>query len=252
MLSCYRAIVLSLVLIFPVTASAINEWRSISDGFQYKKVVIERKSDRERPPVSGLVHIFKVDLSKFGIGVATAKQFGMPSASAETFAEKTGAVIAINGGFFTPEYAPLGLIVNHGKMENPLKWVSWWHIFQVVKGNARIVTKPEFALTADVETAIESGPRLIINGEIPATLKPSSAERSALGITSDGMVVLAATEAAPLGTQEFARLLKNAGCTDAINLDGGSSTQLYAKNRGLEVHRPGFGPVANAVVVIKR
>jgi uncharacterized protein YigE (DUF2233 family) len=243
-----------LCLFVSLSAGVCNasEWRTVSDGFLYKKITVAHRADLEKPSAPGSVHLLLINPSKFRLSVATAGQFGLSSADAKTYAEKSGAVAAINGGFFTPDYKPLGLIVNNGKTDNAIKWVSWWHVFQVTDGRAQVVTKPEFLLTPGTEMAIEAGPRLLVAGEPPATLKPSSAERSAIGVTANGMIIIAATEAAPLGMKEFAGILKDAGCQDALNLDGGSSTQIYVDINGFKLHRPGFGPVADAVIVMKR
>jgi len=55
-------------------------------------------------------------------------------------------------------------------------------------------------------------------------------------------------------TEELARLLKASplNCTDAINLDGGSSSQLYAHINSFHLNVHGFSNVSDAIVVKKR
>jgi exopolysaccharide biosynthesis protein len=115
----------------------------------------------------------------------------------------------------------------------------------------RVITKGEYNLSPDIEMAIEAGPRLIIDGSIPA-LKQTLAERTAVGITPDDKIIMLVTENYQVSMTEAAHYLLDEGCNNALNLDGGSSTQLYAKIKGFEVDRGGFNGVANAVLVLPR
>lgn len=70
-----------------------------------------------------------------------------------------------------------------------------------------------------------------------SALKPAA--RTAFGITDDGYAVLLCAASARqdpeshgLTLQELADLLKNLGCSEAINFDGGSSTTLFVRLSG--------------------
>jgi len=54
--------------------------------------------------------------------------------------------------------------------------------------------------------------------------------------------MLATTSQGTLSLEEFARALKAWGCTDALNLDGGPSAQLYARAGAMNVDLPGPMP----------
>jgi exopolysaccharide biosynthesis protein len=82
--------------------------------------------------------------------------------------------------------------------------------------------------------------------------------RSAIGHTLNNIVLLVAVEgdntvAGRLGLSlnELAQLLRELGCTDAINLDGGGSTSLIVGNQ--PTVRPGDNgaerPVVSAVLI---
>ena len=226
-------------------------WRQVDGGIQYRKIIIEQKLEGNRL-TSGTIHLLKINPLKYKLDIITAKQFGMTNIDAKTMASKTDAFIAINGGFFTPEYNSLGLLVQSGREINKIKWTSWWHIFQMNSFKPMIVQKQAYEPAPEIEMAIEAGPRLLIDGAVPDGLKPSSAERTALGITQDGQIIIAVTESYPVSLSEFARQLQDAGCHDALNLDGGSSTQLYAKIRGFELNRANLSLVANGIGVFPR
>jgi Phosphodiester glycosidase len=96
-----------------------------------------------------------------------------------------------------------------------------------------------------VSTAIGGSPMLLRNNnitisdveELISINNTTSRPRSAIGYTANGIVLILAVEgdnAAAgyngLNLQELATLLKNLGCTDAINLDGGGSTSMVIRN----------------------
>ncbi|MBX2861013.1 MAG: phosphodiester glycosidase family protein [Vampirovibrio sp.] len=89
--------------------------------------------------------------------------------------------------------------------------------------------------------AVGGGPLLVHNGQL--ALDPASenleafpivqpSPRTAVGIRQDGSLLLVSVEGRRPGVsigaslQELAQLMKNLGAVDAMNLDGGSSTQM--------------------------
>ncbi len=231
------------VFLWAANVHAAPEWKDIAEGLQYKKVNVSSP---------GFIHFFKIDPAKLKLKIITAKEFGMINIDAKTMAQKSGSLLAVNGSFFTPEYASLGLIVKDGRELSRIKWTNWWHIFQIISGKPQVITKQDYRFTPEIEMAIEAGPRILVDSNVPQGLKQSTAERTAIGILEDGGIILAITESLPITLPEFAVHLQSAGCKDALNLDGGSSTQVYAKTKGFELYRNGFGPVANGIGVFQR
>ena len=92
-----------------------------------------------------------------------------------------------------------------------------------------------------------------MNGQVP-TLRPGLANRSALGIDKHGKVIVVVTENLPISTSDLAHILAAPplNCVDALNLDGGSSSQLYAKIDRFKLDVPGFSQVSDAIVVKRR
>jgi exopolysaccharide biosynthesis protein len=76
-------------------------------------------------------------------------------------------------------------------------------------------------------------------------------KESLVFITIDGR----RKEAAGMTLAEVQQYLKKIGCIDGINLDGGGSTTMWIKNKGL-VNFPsdssGERPVSNALLIIKK
>ncbi len=160
-----------------------------------------------------------------------------------------GALIAINGGYFNTDFQPLGLRISDGILHSSLRKISWWGIFFITNHHAKIQSIKKFHTTKNIQFAIETGPQLIINGKIPA-LYGSLKQRSALCITSNGEVIIAITQHLLVTLKQFSHLLQNNfGCHDAINLDGGSSSQLSAHIGNFRVNITSIFPVADLVTV---
>lgn len=221
-----------------------SSWRHLGDGIQYRRL------DSVSLTPWSHVHVFRIDPSKNHFGLLMAKDFGKLHASVAEFLEHTSANIAVNGGFFGERYEPLGLRIQDGVKRNSLKPISWWGIFYIKDGKAHISNIKHFSGNAGVDLAIQTGPRLLIHGRIPS-LKPGRAERSALGITRKGKVILLVTENTPLSTRELAELMRAEpiGALYALNLDGGSSTQLAAHIHGFSLRVHGFSEVADVLTV---
>ena len=233
--------------LFFTPIAAAYHWRIVATGIEYTDLGANRLSPWSH------VHAFRIDLKKNKLDLIMAKAFSQENASAEEFAHYSKALITLNGGFFDHKYHPLGLRIGNEQQYNPLKRISWWSIFYIKNHMPYITTVRNYKLEQSVEFAVQSGPRLIINGRIPA-LKIGRAERSALGITHEGQVMIVVTENAPITTTELAELMRSAPlhCKNALNLDGGSSSQLNAYMRSFHLNVHGFSNISDAIVVKQR
>jgi len=205
----------------------------------------------------GELYAFKFSPTRYTLRLARAVDGGESGTDILTLAKMAHALVAVNGGFFSPDATPLGLRVQDGQQLNPIKPISWWGVFRMEKGKPYISTWRDFSLNPKVSFAIQAGPRLLVNGTIPS-LKPGNADRTALCITTQGEVVVVATANASLTLQQLAQHLRarsqhgGLDCVDALNLDGGTSTQLMAQAGGIDIHVPNFKSLVDAVVVVPR
>lgn len=219
-------------------------WKPIASGVEYQDL-----QGGLLTPWSH-IHVFRIDLTKNQLSLITAKSLGLKNASVEQFSAHTKSLVSINGGFFDHQFRPLGLRINHNKVENPLKPISWWGIFYVKNNKARITNVSHFQKDYDLDFAVQSGPRLLIKGRIPS-LKPGLADRTALGITKNGQLIVLVSTNSVMSTKELATLLKSPplSCVDAINLDGGSSSQLEANTNLFKFKVRGYSNVSDAIVI---
>lgn len=205
-------------------------WAALEADLEYRKVAVAAASGES----GGVIHFFRIDPKRWQFKLLNARDFGRDSATIKFLAQEGRVRLAINGGFFGADYKPLGLRISDGRQQNAVRNVSWWGIFAIVLGKPQVYALRDYAPAAAPSFAIQAGPRLVVNGSIPTTLKEGVDPRSGMGYTSEGLVVMAVTDKAWLSLTEFAQWMRSSeggGCSHALNLDGGHSSQLYYSGR---------------------
>lgn len=248
MLRARKKIILSLFLSCFLNQSLYAKtWQTVSPGMEYLDLRYRSLSQWSH------IHAFRIDLQTLQLSVLRAKDLPVEDASAPTFRRHGQGLLAINGGFFSPNKTPLGLRISNYQILNPFRQISWWGVFSVQNRRAKISSSRDFVLKKNIEFAIQAGPRLLIDGDIPS-LRPGFANRSVLGINAQGKVLIIVTENLPISTTDMAEMLKKPpfNCVDALNLDGGSSSQLHAKINLFRLNVPGFSQVSDAIIVKRR
>ena len=198
---------------------------------------------------SGETHLFRLDPHQKRIELLLAADYSASALSADQFRDKSGAQLVINGGFFDERSRSLGLIVRKGQQLNPLRRADWG-IFQLKAGIPTILHRQQWSRDG-VEMALQVGPRLVIDGSIPP-FKPEAElhRRSAIGITPEGWIVIALSDR-PIAIHSWAELLQKAS-RNALNLDGGGSSQISVKLDTFSLNLPGTTAVPNAVAVFAK
>lgn len=234
-------------LLFMISSSFANTWREIAPGVEYRDL-----NANALIPWSH-IHVFRIDLKKNKLDLIVANELSLNNASVDAFAHHSQALITINGGFFDQNYHPLGLRISHQGQHTPIKRISWWGIFYINDEKPHITNLQHYPENQHVDFAIQSGPRLLINQKIPS-LKMGIAERTALGIDAKGRVMILVTNNSPMTLSALAQLMKVAplNCDNALNLDGGSSSQLNAHMGIFQINVHGFSNVSDAIVVKAR
>ncbi len=235
-----------------VSFSADFPWQKFDEGFEFKSL------QAEGDPYQSLIRlkILRISLDKFQVRVLDARAFGEIKLEIKELARKTGALAAINGGFFLPGYKPLGLLIVDGREVNPLRKADWG-IFLIQDNSPRIIHTAEYLTDRNISQALQVGPRLVVGGR-ELQMKKQVARRSALGITAKNQVILLNTEDTDINAQDLARIFhlpESQGgleCRDALTLDGGPSAQMYADYKSLKIDIPGGWGVPNGIGVFKK
>jgi hypothetical protein len=171
--------------------------------------------------------------------LAVVEQRGAPGsrfADAEAAARSVGGIAVVNGGFFTPEGEPLGLVMADGKRFGVWNSASSlgsgvWHADTA--GNMAISRRQSLgkALASTMQELLQAGPMLVADGRAVGGLENSKSSARTV-ILWDGGHRWWIGRAAPCTLARCAEILAStppAGwpVKQALNLDGGRSSELW-------------------------
>lgn len=234
-----------LILCFTSFSARALNWQALQSGLDYTKINVVYSGT----PVN--IHVVKVNLSQFDIKPI----YTSARSSVKSMAISHDALVVINANFFEPSGKPLGLVAADKNELNPFKDISWWSILCLQNQAAKIFHSTKFE-NGSCDSAIQAGPRLIIQGSVPK-LKENVSRKSAVGINSKNEILIIASENI-LPISLFAEVLHlkesegGLGLVDALNLDGGSSTQIYVNTKSFVLDIPNFVQVPVGLGVFKR
>jgi hypothetical protein len=185
-------------------------------------------------------------------------------ADAEQAARATGGLAAVNGGFFTPEGTPLGLVIAAGKSAGSWNSASslgsgLW--FRDHNGHTAITRRETLGKSRarSMREALQAGPLLIENSRPVPGLETTKTSARTLVLWDGGHrwwigrstpctlagLASALTAARPAGWQ----------VRHALNLDGGRSSDLWISPEipgGPLTRRPAWNrPVRNFLVLMR-
>ncbi len=166
---------------------------------------------------------------------------------------------AMNAGMYHEDRAPVGLYVEDGTERAPIVTAEGpgnfgllpngvfciGRRFAVVESRAFAAAPPKCLF------ATQSGPMLVLNGELHPRLIPDSDSRyirNGVGVSRDGRRAVFAISNDAVNFHRFARLFRDAlGLTDALYFDGKIS-RLYAPDLGRNDLGFSMGPMVGAVI----
>ena len=151
----------------------------------------------------------------------------------KTHLEKKGKKLrfAMNGGMYMENTTPLGLFIENGKTIRPLNTRKAGGNFYLqpngvflltTSGEARITETSVFQPDPAIKFATQSGPMLLINGNLNPLFKVNSENlniRNGVGILPNKKVIFAMSKEA-INFYEFAKFFQKQGCQQALYLDG--------------------------------
>jgi uncharacterized protein YigE (DUF2233 family) len=194
--------------------------------------------------------VLRVDLRAALVKTLWKNPAGAPYGSLdEAYRQIGGDVLALtNAGIYSEAHTPEGLHVEGGSTLSPLNLNGgegnfYWRpngVFYVAGGAAGIVESEKFGSMAGreaVQEATQSGPLLVMDGEVNRQLKPDSQSlyvRNGIGVKSPDEVYIVISEG-EVNLHDFASMFKERlHCRDALYLDGCVS-QAYLPARGVHV-----------------
>ena len=222
------------LLFLAVAATAHADWTIAAAttegsrvGVQHRHVVLEDAETSESATV---------DLALFSTKSCTLRVIDQPTPPRNDLAHvmaQENCLAGANGGYFDPDYAPIGLLMSDGKIIAPLQRAKL--ITGVLAASPRevqILRVREFSRQRKFNAAVQCGPFLVDLGRSVRGLEKTrtarrtfaavgSVNRAALGFCSDVSLL------------ELAKILATTRLADdfrierALNLDGGSSSAFW-------------------------
>ena len=247
------------VLLLAAAATAHADWAILSTNFEPGGAgVVHRRAVMENATAGGRA---VVDLAIFAAKSCTLRiiqnQDGTNNLAEAMKREK--CLAGVNGGYFDPNFAPIGLRIVDGQMIAPLQRARL--ITGALVASARgvqIVRIREFSRKQGVNAAIQCGPFLVDLGKHVRGLDDShlarrtfaatgTNDRALLGVCSE----ISLSELAKiLATLQFAEDLK---IERALNLDGGSSSAFwFARKNGSAFSIPEQKTVRDFVTIVPK
>lgn len=171
-----------------------------------------------------------LDLALFSAKAATVRVIDNPSGDdLAVVTRQVRAIAGVNGGYFDPQNAPVGLLISDGKMIAPLRKVRLLSgVLVVTKARVELLRSGEYSSRKNVIAAVQCGPFLVEGGKAVPGLNATKPARRTFVITSGSEQAAigfsSAVTLAQLGEILATPTLK---IQRALNLDGGSSSAFW-------------------------
>jgi Phosphodiester glycosidase len=232
-----RGFVLALLLCLGAT-QAKGEWAIVSreqvssapGGGEHIRTVLQEKENGDRA---------QLDCALFDLVKAHLRIVDQPNEPRLDLAqamEKERCLAGVNGGYFDPNYLPVGLLISDSRLIAPLRRARLLSgVLSVVKGRVRLQRVSEFSMNGRITEALQCGPFLVDHGRAVAGLDGSrNARRTFVAIGGANKIALGFCS--PVSLAQLSRILisgKIAGegkIDRALNLDGGSSSAFWFRD----------------------
>ena len=204
--------------------------------------------------------VCEVDLGKHAVRLYWKRSDGTPyaylSSLPQALEHEAGRLLfATNAGMFDPALKPVGLYVEQGRElvhVNTRSGYGNFHmkpngIFYIAAGRAAVAeTRAFLKQRPQADLATQSGPMLVINGRLHPHFDRATRSlkaRNGVGVRADGRVIFAISQG-EVSFDAFARLFRGGlSCPNALFLDGGSASSLYAPSLNRHGNILSLGPM---------
>lgn len=218
----------------------------IITSFSYASDFVYEKRDID----NHVIHLVLINPKAFDIAFVKSNDGAYGRETVPSMANRSNATIAINGGFFEigncKDGVPSGTLIIDGHVYSLKNKIQ--PLLIIDSNKLSILDKNPNSLVLKNISALSGIPLLISDGKIFESLYKKDGQfyinahaRTAIGITSDGSILIAVIEhhypkdneiklpqaQKGLTILQLAQLLKDQGCEYAINLDGGGSSTLW-------------------------
>jgi len=248
----------TLVFLFAVASAAHAEWSVLSieqdarsTGIEHRHVVVED---------TGLGQRADVDVVVFPAKSCALRVIDNPEGeSLSAIMKREKCACGVNGGYFDPEFKPIGLRISDGRTFWPLRRARMiTGILMQSDRDIDVIRVGEFSHAKKITAAIQSGPFLVEASKHVRGLNDSQrARRTFAGIADTDRALLGICSDVSLA--ELAKILATTPVAEkskirrAINLDGGSSSAFwFARENDRVFSIAGQKPVRDFVGIVAK
>ena len=198
----------------------------------------------------------RLDLALFSTKTATVRVIDNPGGNelAEVMRQGRG-VAGVNGGYFDPQNAPVGLVIVDGKSIAPFRKAKLLSgVLVVNKNRVELLRSTEYSSRKTATAALQCGPFLVDAGKAILGLNNTRPARRTFFFTNGsdraGMGFCSSVTLAELGEiLATPRLTGDVKLQRALNLDGGSSSAFWFAGQRGEFSIGEYKAVRNFVIV---
>jgi len=229
-----------------------GKWQSLQKGIEHREMSLERSE----PNYSFELKLFRFDTQAVTARILRSSYYQLKGADVKTFAQRSGAVAAINANYFDDKGRALGFLKAGAQEIN--RTVSQGSLFTGLFGTRNLspfIVHRDHFVPADADEALQCGPLLLRQGKALEVIRGQGrlSRRSLIGIDHEQRLVIGIT-AVFFGGLSWAELQElfsspqwGLKTPDLLNLDGGGSAQLYFKTAKVEEFIPGTSEVPVAI-----
>ena len=236
---------------YPVPPSPDTGWQPLEPGVDLRQMDVGARYGAERATIVRL----DPAVVRFHVGYDPANPRRLSD-----WATESGALVAINGGFFAPENDAIGVIAS-----NRQRWGStlgsYAGMFAVTADeqvSVRWLTTWPYDPGESLAEAVQSFPVLVKPGGqmgFPADADDGTPDRrTVIGQDRTGRIVIVVAPSGLLSLHELAAFLAGADLDldIALNLDGGSSTGLWLSAGEREINIDSASPLPVVILIERR
>ena len=226
---------LALALLLMVAARAGGGWTTVSSeepssstSCRHVRSIVQESESGERAQL----HLAIFDSTKARLRIID--QPSEPRADLAAVMQKERCLAGVNGGYFDPDYAPVGLLISDGHLIAPLRKARLLSgILSVTDGRVRLLHTSGFTMKVKINSALQSGPFLVDQGRAIRGLESARLARRTFVATTGSAKQVALGFCTEVSLAQLSQILlaaKNGGALKierALNLDGGSSSAFW-------------------------
>jgi hypothetical protein len=224
------------VLLLIVFSTAQAQWSQISSqaepsstrGLEHRYIVAEHSATGDRA---------SLELAVFSTKSCRLRVIDQPNEPRVDLEETMGRgnfLAGVNGGYFDPDYKPIGLLVVDGAIVAPLQKARLLSgVLSASAKKVQVSRVAEFSMAQKPDAAVECGPMVVDLGKSVRGLESTRAARrtfaavgagdkAALGFCSEVTLADLSNILSTMVNPDF-KILR------ALNLDGGSSSAFWFK-----------------------